>query len=86
MKFKITYRVDQEEYFCLDYYIVEADTLPEAATSAYNELEETLKATLWSVERIAPLDLDDAKDCGCSGFFEVFGVHRPGCLRHFDKY
>ena len=24
-------------------------------------------------------------DCGCNGFYQLFGVHRPGCPHAFDE-
>ena len=28
---------------------------------------------------------DRTVDCGCNGFYQLFGVHRPGCPHAFDE-
>jgi len=28
---------------------------------------------------------DRAITCGCDGFYQLFGVHRPGCRHVFDE-
>ena len=52
IEYKVTYRCDQEEYFCTDSFIIKASSLLAAAQKADAELEETLKATVWAIERI----------------------------------
>ena len=31
------------------------------------------------IDQLASQPGDGQVECGCKGFFEVFGVHRPGC-------
>lgn len=52
MEFKVTYRVDTEEYFCTDDYLIIAESLFEAARVAHEEIEQPLRGTIWSIERI----------------------------------
>ena len=51
MKFKITFRLDQEEYLCTESYNIEALSLLEAAKKADKEIEAPLKGTIISIER-----------------------------------
>jgi hypothetical protein len=51
-EFKVTFRIDQEEQPAFGNYLIEADSLLEAAKKADEELELTLKATVWIVERL----------------------------------
>lgn len=51
-KFKITFRIDQEEYLCTDDYTIKAVSLLEAAKEADREIEFSLKGTIISIERI----------------------------------
>ena len=52
-EFKVVFRVDEEEYFCTDDFIVKADSLFEAAEKADKDIDQRLKGTLWSIERLA---------------------------------
>jgi len=51
MKFKITFRLDQEEYLCTESYNIEALSLLEAAKKADKEIEAPLKGTIIGIER-----------------------------------
>ena len=50
-------------------------------TSVFDALKDLRKYKDASQQ---PVKADGLKECGCGGYYELFGIHRPGCQNVFD--
>jgi len=79
MKFKVTY----DHGFSTHSEFIDADSLKEAKELA--NLKSVYKYfTIEEVENEQANSPDRTVNCGCNGFYQLFGVHRPGCSKAFD--
>ena len=59
----------------------------EEIEALHNQAQETLNEIRGAIEFIEGwvYKPEEGKiDCGCDGFYRLFKVHRPGCMKVFD--
>ena len=55
-----------------------------AQYSVQGQIAQLLNGCQKLIASQQPVKADGLNECGCDGFYQLFGIHRPGCSHAFD--